>query len=63
MNKDGKLSLAVKCGCYCTNTNENSNNGNQKATSEYDVSFRKQKSPTNILLCNLILASHRLKDC
>ena len=59
MNKDGKLSLVVKCGCHCTYTNENSDNGNQKATSEYGVSF-KQKSPTNILLCNLILASHRL---
>ena len=41
MNKDGKLSLAVKCGCHCTYTNENSDNGNQKATSEYGVSFKK----------------------
>ena len=48
MNKDGKLSLAVKCGCHCTYTNENSDNGNQKATSEYGVSFKK-KSPTIIL--------------
>ena len=39
MNKDGKLSLLVKCGCHCTYTNENSDNGNQKATSEYGVSF------------------------
>ena len=22
MNKDGKLTLAVKCGCHCTYTNE-----------------------------------------
>ena len=41
---------------HCTYTNENSDNGNQKATSEYGVSL-KQKSPTKILLCNLILAS------
>ena len=33
MNKDGKLTLAVKCGCHCTYTNENSDNGNKKATS------------------------------
>ena len=37
--------------------NENSDNGNQKAASEYGVSF-KQKSPTIILLFNLSLASH-----
>ena len=49
MNKDGKISLIVKCGCHCTYTNENSDNGNQKATSEHGVSF-KQKSPTNIVL-------------
>ena len=49
MNKDGKLTLAVKCGCHCTYTNENSDNGNKIATrSEYGVSF-KQKSPTIIL--------------
>ena len=41
------ISLVVKCRCHCTYTNENSDNGNQKATSEYGVSF-KQKSPTNI---------------
>ena len=23
MDKDGKLSLAVKCGCHCKYTNEN----------------------------------------
>ena len=23
MNKDGKLSLAVKCGCHCKYSNEN----------------------------------------
>ena len=51
MNKDGKLTLAVKCGCHCTYTNENSDNGNQKATSEYGVSF-KQKSPAIILFWN-----------
>ena len=59
MNKDGKLSLVVKCGSLCTYTNENSDNSNQKATSEYGVPF-KQESPINILLCSLILASHRL---
>ena len=51
MNEDSKLSLAVKFSCHCTYTNENFDNGNQKATSEYGVSF-KQKSPTIILLCN-----------
>ena len=56
MSKHGKLSLAVKCGCDCTYTNENSDNGNQKATSEYGVSF-KQNPPTIILLCNLINSS------
>ena len=59
MNKDGKLSLAVKCGCHYMYTNENSDNGNQKPTSEYGVSF-KQKSLTSILLGNLIPASHLL---
>ena len=39
MNKDGKLSLALKCGCHCTYTNENTDNGNQKVTSECGVSF------------------------
>ena len=39
MNKDGKLSLAVKWGFYWTYTNENSNNGNQKVTPEYGVFF------------------------
>ena len=41
MNKDGKLYNAAAIEY----TNENSGNGNQKATSEYGVSF-KQKSPT-----------------
>lgn len=47
MNKDGEFSLVAKYGCHCAYANENSDNGNQKATSEYGVSF-KQKSPTNI---------------
>ena len=61
MNKDGKLSLVVKRGSHKLHLHksENSGNGNQKVTSEYGVSF-KQKSPTNILLCNLILAAHQL---
>jgi len=46
----------------CTLTNENSDNGNQKATSEYYVSF-KQKSPKIILLCNLFLVSHCHTSC
>ena len=42
MNKDGKLSLAVKCGCHKLHLHksENSDNGNQKVTSEYGVSFK-----------------------
>ena len=43
MNKDGKFSLIIKCGCHCAYTNENSDNGNQKAGSEYGVSFNKNR--------------------
>lgn len=58
MNEDDEVSLVVKGGRRCAYTKENSENGNQKATSEYGVSF-KQKWLTIILLCNfLFLASH-----
>ena len=57
MNKDGKLSLVVKCGCHCTYTNENSDNGNQKATSKYGVSIKQNQLQT--FYCAIfILASH-----
>ena len=48
LGKDGEFSLVVKCGCHCAYKNENSDNDNEKATSEYGVSF-KQKSPIIIL--------------
>ena len=50
MNKDGKLSLAVKCDCHTHTYEMNSDNGNQKATSEFGVSF-KQKSPIQSFYC------------
>ena len=51
MNEEDEFSLVVKFGCHCAF----SDNGNQKATSEYDVSF-KQKPPNFIMI--FFLASH-----
>ena len=45
MNEEDEFSLVVKFGCHCAF----SDNGNQKATSEYDVSF-KQKPPNFIMI-------------
>ena len=38
----GKSSLVVTYCCYCAFANENSDKGNQKATSEYGVSFKRK---------------------